>query len=95
MSILPKQIFHRLIPSLVLLCVIPAVLLLIDNALTIYRSMDPSYRLVLSILGILLITVGLTLLFVTAHLFVQRVEGAIMPWDPNKKIRGWRILSVY
>jgi protein-S-isoprenylcysteine O-methyltransferase Ste14 len=68
------------------LCVIPALLLLLLNDMdTRWDTAAPAYGLIF-FAGMVLLLIGTALLVITVYLFCDLGEGTLAPWDPPQKL---------
>jgi len=74
-----------IVPNLVLIGV-PIVILLLTDPSHRGWAKDPPLSVLVSVSGLVLVVVGLSLFVGTVRLFSQHGEGSIMPWDPTQRL---------
>jgi protein-S-isoprenylcysteine O-methyltransferase Ste14 len=80
-----------LLPGIVTL-VIPGALVCLTGAVDVGWSLTPPLSLLPSLVGLLLICIGLILMLKTVSLLATAGQGTLAPWDPAQKLV---VLGIY
>jgi protein-S-isoprenylcysteine O-methyltransferase Ste14 len=66
--------------------VIPGIILYVTRSLSFGWGLSAPLYLIPTLLGILLICIGLTLMYKTISLLARMGKGTLAPWDPTQKL---------
>lgn len=66
--------------------VIPGIILYVTRSINIGWGLSPQFYPLPTLLGILLICIGIALMYKTISLFARMGKGTLAPWDPTQKL---------